>query len=223
MDTTPPAVNSPIAFQSEEAGANLPPVVERDAFALWHYLKEAYRIITWNEDAVQRTKDEPMAMVFGVCFWVFTNTLVIVMSFSIFRGRFVFPSAAALATVLPLQVFTVSVVSIARLWIVHLVATQFCGGDGQFIQILRPLSLASLIQLPIAVFPVIFAVLGFGGAALAILGLSAILIGIANAAVTVFVFDAVDQMPQLTAFITSVIAGFVLNFALQYIVQSFRS
>jgi hypothetical protein len=222
MDTTPPAANSPIAFRSEQVGANLPPLAERDSFALWHYLKEAYRIIVWNEDAVQRTKDDPLAVAFGVCFWVFTNTLIIVMSHSIFRGRFVLPSTAVLAAVLPIQVFAVSVVSIARLWIVHLVATQFCGGDGQFIQILRPLSLASLIQLPIAVFPIIFAVLGFGSAVLTILALSAILIGLANAAVTVFVFDAVDQMPQLTAFITSVIASIVLNFALQYIVQSLR-
>lgn len=220
MSAIPPVGNSPTAFQpypERESSSS-----RRERFLLWYYLKEAYHIITWDEDAVHRAKDDPLALAFGVCFWVFTDTLIIVTSLSIFRGKFALPSSAVLASILPFRVFTISVVSVARLWIVHLVATQFCGGDGRFIQILRPLSLASLIQLPIALIPMIFAGLGFGSAALVILGLSAILIGIANAAVTVFVFDAVDQMPQLTAFITSIVAGIGLNFALQYIVQSFN-
>jgi hypothetical protein len=218
----PPTASSPIALQSDQLGANLPPVAEHHQFSLWHYLKEAFRIIVWNEDAVQRTKDDPMAIVFGVCFWAFTNTFILAASFSIFRGRFILPSALYFTTVLPIQFVTVSAVSIARLWIVHFVATTFCGGDGRFIQILRPLSLASLIQLPIAVIPLILAVSGFGDAALVILGLSAILIGLANAAVTVFVFDAVDQMPQLTAFITSVVAGIFLNYALHFIMEALK-
>ncbi len=222
MDTTPFTSGSPIALQSDQLDTNIPPVAERNPFSLWHYLKEAFRIIVWNEDAVQRTKDDPMAIVFGVCFWAFTNTFIIVASFSIFQGKFVLPSAVYFTKFLPIQFVTVSAVSIARLWIVHFVATQFCGGDGRFIQILRPLSLASLIQLPIAVFPLLLVVFGFGDAALIILGLSAILIGLANAAVTVFVFDSVDQMPQLTAFITSIVAGIVLNSALQYIVGALK-
>lgn len=222
MDDIPPGSNTQLAIPAEPLNAKVPPVAERGGLALWHYLKEAYRIIVWNEDAVQRTKDDPWAMVYGICFWAITNTLVMVMSLSIFRGRFILPSLKLLTTFLPLQVFIVSAISVARLWIVHFVATQFCGGDGRFIQILRPLSLASLIQLPIAIVPMALGYFGFGSAALTILGISAILVGLANAAITVFVFDAVDQMPQLTAFVTSVVAGLVLNVGLGYVVQAFR-
>jgi hypothetical protein len=201
---------------------NAPQLADRHSFALWHYLQEAYRIIVWNEDAVHRTKDDPWAMAYGVCFWAITNTLVILMLMTTASGHFILPSAKLLLTVLPIQVVVVSAVSVARLWIVHLVATQFCGGDGRFIQILRPLALASLIQLPIALLPMALAYFGFGSVALTIMGISAILVGLANAAITVFVFDAVDQMPQLTAFITSVVAGIVLNFGLGFLLQSFK-
>src|SRR5258708_35205335 len=101
MESTPSGQNSPIAIPSEQTNGNPTPLARPEDFVLWHYLKEAYRIITWNEDAVQRTKDDPLALAFGVCFWVFTNTAVVIVSLSVFRGSLVFPSPAALATILP--------------------------------------------------------------------------------------------------------------------------
>jgi hypothetical protein len=120
------------------------------------------------------------------------------------------------------RILTDAAVALARLWIVHFVATQFCGCDGRFVQILRPLSLASLLLLPISVLPLLLGVSGFTGPAAAILGVSAILTVIANAAITVFVFGAVDDMPQLTAFITSIITSYALSFAIGYATHAFR-
>src|SRR5262249_9415408 len=151
---------------------------------LWHYLKESVRIITWNEDAVHRTQDDPYALAYGVFFWAVTNTLSLVALMSIFRGKFVFPSATYFATGLPIQVLSAAFVVVARLWIVHFVATQFCGGDGRFIQILRPLSLASLIELPIAVIPLAFVLAGWNSVGLGIFGFMFFIILLALTAVT---------------------------------------
>jgi hypothetical protein len=101
MEPTPPGPSTPIAFQSDQTGANFPPLTNFENRAPWHYIKEAVRIIVWNEDAVHRTKDDPIALPYGICFWVVANTVGIITLMSVSHGRFVFPLPSRLVAVLP--------------------------------------------------------------------------------------------------------------------------
>lgn len=187
-------------------------------FALGHYLREAWRIITWDDDAIRRVMDDGRALRYGAAFWIVSNAipLLIFNYFGPTKGHA--PLFGKLGLQLTAGLVSGAVFGMTQLGMVHLVAIFFCAGDGKFIQVLRPLSLASIIFMLEAV-PAI-AGLALGGISWATLTLIGYVIGsIAWVAVMVMVFDVVDSMDQLTAFVSSIGAVFGLNMLVEYLMK----
>ena len=170
-------------------------------FALGHYLGEAWRIVRWDDKAIRRTKDDPRALRYGILFYVVGSTVPWAVFTYLGPGKNSALSLGKLLYVLSAMLFFGSMWRLIQLGLVHLIAKNFCAGDGKFIQILRPLSLASLILVLEAVPSVGVLLGGFSWAGLALVGY--LLGGIVWVCVMVMVFDVVHGMPQLTAFLVA--------------------
>lgn len=166
-----------------------------EGFALFHYLGEAWRIVLWDDAAVRRVKDDPRALSYGIVIWLLANALSNLAHIYPWGNK---PRAITLESVLLSLVFVLfysGVVGLGQIGILHLVAKHFCASKGKFNQVLRPLALASVVC--------IFQALPLFGDLIA---------GIAWIAVTVMVFNEVEGMPYLTAFLVSAAAGLGLEF-----------
>jgi hypothetical protein len=198
------------------SGATNKEVVPPAGFALLHYLGEAWRIVCWDGTAIRRVMDDPRALSYGLLFWVVGNTVPSLL-FSYFGpmkdGTSLFGKLLAHLVV---SLLSGTAFSLIQLGIIHLIAKYFCAGDGKFLQILRPLSLASLI-LTLQVIPVAVGIF-LGGIPWATLTITGYILGnIAWVAVMVMVFDVVDGMEQLTAFVTSIASVFGLGLVVEFI------
>jgi hypothetical protein len=187
-------------------------------FALWHYLGEALRIVCWNSDAIHRVKDDPRSLKYGAIIWLFSNSVPwLIYRYS--ETHFAQQPSWQIFSALAFTLVAALAWSLAQLGAVHLIARHFCAGDGTFLQILRPLSLASIVLL-LQVLPILaansFAVTALAGAG-AILGFF-LWIG-----VMVMVFDAVHGVEQLTTFIVSIVVGYALRFLLEFLVRNLRA
>ena len=185
-------------------------VVPPEGFGLFHYLREAWRIVRWDEAAIRRVMDDQRALRYGMLFWIAGNI------FPSFVFSYFGPtkdSGVFLGKLLPHLVISLlsgTAFSLMQLGMIHLVAKFFCAGDGKFVQILRPLSLASLILL-LQVVPACVGIF-FGVIPWASLLLAGYVLGnMVWVAVMVMVFDVVDGMEQLTAFVTSIASVFGLG------------
>jgi len=189
--------------------------------ALGHYLGEALRIIFWDDAAIRRVMDDRRALPYGAVIW----TLAITIPGLIFHFWGSVKSATAAvggtSAEIGFALITTTVMTLLHLSIIHLVARFFCAGDGRFIQILRPLSLASLVFLFQAV-PTVCGILLGGAGWIALDAIGIVLANIAWVCVMVMVFDVVDQMEQLTAFITSIAVVFGLGFLVQFALKLLR-
>jgi hypothetical protein len=170
---------------------------ERTAFV--HYLKEARRIISWDEDAIRRTQDDPRALGYGLFFWMASNVLPAAL-WDAGAGLHKWGSAHLLVSVIAQLVFSAFAIA-AQLGLIHLFAFHFLGASGSFVQILRPLSLASVVWL-VQLLPVLVSVVaGWGTVTAGVAIASVALGGLAWIAVIVMVFDVVDDISQLTTFV----------------------
>lgn len=189
-----------------------------EGFALLYYLGEAWRIVRWNESAIRRVKDDPRSLRYGLLFWIIGLTVpsVVLDFFGPIKANTPFGSNYLLHLTIT-TVFGIGL-SLFQLGIIHLIAKYFCAGDGKFIQVVRPLSLVSFILL-LEALPAVIGIL-FGGISWATLGMAGYLLGnIAWVTVMVMVYDVVDGMEQLTAFITSIASVFGLRLLLELILK----
>jgi hypothetical protein len=163
-------------------------------FALFHYLGEAWRIVVWDDAAVRRAKDDPRALSYGIVIWLLANAISNLVPVYLWgkKPRTATPEEDLLS--LAVVLLCLVVLGLVQIGIVHLIAKYFCAGEGSFIQILRPLLLASFVFM-LQALPL------FGG----------LLTGIAWISVTVMVFYEVDGMPYLTAFLVSGVTGLGLE------------
>jgi hypothetical protein len=193
-------------------------VAPPEGFALFHYLRETWRIVRWDEAAIKRVMDDPRALRYGMLFWVIGITVpsLIFDFFGPMKGKAPF-GGNYLLRLAATTVFGIGL-SLLQLGIIHLIAKYFCAGDGKFIQVVRPLSLVSLILL-LEALPAVVGI-PFGGLSWATLGMAGYLLGnIAWVTVMVMVFDVVDGMEQLTAFVTSIASVFGLRLLLEFILK----
>ena len=193
-------------------------VAPPEGFTLFHYLRETWRIVRWDEAAIKRVMDDPRALRYGMLFWVIGITVpsLIFNFFGPMKGKAPF-GGSYLLRLSATTVFGIGL-SLLQLSIIHLIAKYFCAGDGKFIQVVRPLSLVSLILL-LEALPAVVGIL-LGGISWAALGMAGYLFGnIAWVTVMVMVFDVVDGMEQLTAFVTSIDSVFGLRLLLEFILK----
>ena len=165
-----------------------------EGFALFHYLGEGWRIVRWDDVAIRRVMDDARALPYGILIWVLANTIPFLTLVYLNAKRPATLSPVHVAAVLGVILLYAAILWLVQMGVVHLVAKYFCAGDGKFIQIMRPLLLASMVFI------------------LQVIPIAGVLIsGLAMVCVMVMVFDEVDGMPQLTAFLVSAAAGFGLR------------
>lgn len=190
-------------------------------FALDHYLLEALRIIFWDDAAIRRVMNDPRALRYGAAIWVFGITIPQLVFHFIGPLKPATPTIAGGITELGFALLATTVMTLLQLSLIHLVATFFCAGDGRFIQILRPLSLTSLVFL-LQALPTLCGMFLGGASWIALDAFGIVLANIAWVCVMVMVFDVVDGMEQLTAFITSIAAVFGLSFLIEFVLRQLK-
>lgn len=166
-------------------------------FAPLYYLRLAISIIRWDEVSVRRAARDPKALLYGMYSFslgafVLFSLLFMPASFAAVRESGMTGTWPALFSYIAgnliavVAVIAVGAFSVAQLGLCHLIAKWFCGAKGTFVGILRPLSLAWPISL-VSIIPI-------GGSILAT---------IAWAAVLMVVFEEVNQIRRLQAFVIS--------------------
>jgi len=104
-----------------------------------------------------------------------------------------FSGVGGLITLLILLAYQ-AVLGLLHIGLCHLLAKWFCAGDGHFVQVIRPLLLASIVFIVLAV-PII----------------GALAAGLAWIAVVMMVFEEVHGVEPLTAFLLSAGVGVTLR------------
>jgi len=161
-------------------------------FALGHYLGEALRIATWNDDAVRRTMNDPNAILYGVIIYMIAISLqlAVPVSLLLLAGRV--EHAVIVASSVAILLLASVGLDLSKIVICHFFSKWFADGSGTFTQLLGPLLLGSIVH-ALALSPV----------------LGTLAAGIAWLAVFAIVFQEVHGIEPLKAIL---ICGFV-NFA----------
>jgi len=161
-------------------------------FALGHYLGEALRIATWNDDAIRRTMNDPNAIVYGAIIYMAAVSLQLAVPVLRLLAAGRVEHAVIVASSVVILLVAAAGLDFLKIGICHFFSKRFAGGSGKFTQLLGPLLLGSIVH-ALALSPV----------------LGAVAAGIAWVAVFAMVFQEVHGLQPLTAIL---ICGMV-NFA----------
>jgi len=163
-----------------------------EGLAVFHYLGEGLRIARWDNAAIWRVKDDNRALPYGILIWL------VMRGFSLWALS-LYSTSSRVPT--PFEIFALAfwllsdlVVMLLKLAVCHLIFKWFCAGEGRLIQIIRPMLLASVISLALAV--------PFVGPIVMIL---------ASVTVMMMIFQEVDGVEALTAFLISACVGVGLS------------
>ena len=149
-------------------------------FALGHYLGEALRIATWNDDAIRRTMNDSNAIVYGVIIYMIVVSLQLALPIFRFLTSGRFEHAMIIGASVAILILAAAVLDFLKIGICHL----FAAGSGKFTQLLGPLLLGSIVY---ALFLIPF--------------IGPLAAGIAWIAVFAMVFQEVHGIEPLTAFL----------------------
>ena len=155
-------------------------------FALAHYLREAFRIATWNDAAIRRTMNDPNAILYGIIIYAAVVSLQLAYPIFSFLSKGRFEQATIIASSLAILIFASAVLDLLKVGICHLLSKWFSAGSGRFKQLLGPLLLGSIVY-ALFLIPVI----------------GPIAAGIAWVAVFAMVFQEVHGVEPLTSFLYS--------------------
>ncbi len=158
-------------------------------FAPLYYLRLAFNIVRWDEVSIRRASRDPMALVYGVCIWAITAWLILyytalpqMLGAMRLRG----PEAIiGLIFGFVVATFVMAVITFVQLALCHLIAKWFFDGKGTLLGVLRPLLLAWYVN------------------ALTPLPIAGAISAIAWIAVLMLVFEEVEGIGRLQAFLIS--------------------
>jgi len=153
-------------------------------FALGHYLGEALRIATWNDDAIRRTMNDSNAIVYGVIIYMIVVSLQLALPIFRFLTSGRFEHAMIIGASVAILILAAAVLDFLKIGICHLLSKWFAAGSGKFTQLLGPLLLGSIVY---ALFFIPF--------------IGPLAAGIAWIAVFAMVFQEVHGIEPLTAFL----------------------
>jgi hypothetical protein len=163
-------------------------------FALFYYLREAWRIVRWDDAAIRRIAADSRSLPYGLFVWALTNLFVYAVTILEMSGRvrqFVLWRLVLGAVItLPLA----ACVGLVHIGTCHLLAKWFFAGEGHFVNLVRPLLFATVVYV-LAPIPIFGMLLG----------------GIAWIAVVMMVFEEVHGMEPLTAFLLSAGVGITIR------------
>jgi hypothetical protein len=185
------------AYMTPEEAAPAP-----KGFAPLYYLRMAFNIVCWDDVSIRRASRDFKSGIYGFFFWTASATIILIFTAlpQMLKGmRFSGPVAViSLALGLIFGLIFMGIITIIQLGLCHLIAKWFFGATGTFIHVMRPLLLGWYVNVLILV-PVV--------------GLLAA--GLAWTAVLMLVFEEVDGIGRLQAFLIS--AGINICFmALQF-------
>jgi hypothetical protein len=185
------------AYMTEEEAAPPP-----NGFAPLYYLRLAFKIVRWDDVSIRRASRDFKCGIYGLFFWVVAATIILAftaipqMLKSIHSSGPVLILGVAIGLIFGLIVM--GIITLVQLGLCHLIAKWFFGATGTFIKVMRPLLLGWFVNTLILI---------------PIVGMWAS--GIAWTAVLMLVFEEVDGIGRLQAFLIS--AGINISFmALQF-------
>jgi hypothetical protein len=187
------------ASMTQEEAAPFP-----SGFAPLYYLRLAFNIVRWDDVSIRRASRDSKAVFYGAFFWAITALIILLVTAvpQVLRTMNVPRPAMIIGLVVGLifGLLIMGVITFIQLGLCHLIAKRFLGGTGTLIGVMRPLLLGwyvnALILIPF-----------FGTLAA----------GIAWTAVLMLVFEEVDGIGRLQAFLISAginVCFFVLQFAM---------
>jgi len=158
---------------------------------LFYYLGEAVKIVRWDDLAVRRNSKDRRALYYGILFWSCSAFLVLSISILLqvlprFRGKDPIALLFGLIVGIVFAFCLIAVWTFLQLGLCHLIAKWFLGATGKFIEVLRPLLLGWFVNC-LAIVPVA----------------GTLLAGIGWTAVLMIVFEEVDGIGRLQAFVIS--------------------
>jgi len=179
------------------------PSAAPQGFALGHYLGLAWRIVRWDDASIREAMDDPRVLPYGVLIWCTANALPLfaVIGLLSLRGIRILPGR--IFAVIGMGLVYAAIYGLVHMGICHLLAKYFCSGGGKFIQIIRPLLLASIVY--------VLLVIPLAGPVVA---------AIAWVAVMMMVFQEVHGIEPLTAFLLSAGVGVALKLISYYFIHT---
>ena len=171
-------------------------------FAPLYYLRLAFNIVRWDDVSIRRASRDSKAVFYGAFYWAIASTVILI--FTAVPQMLKTMPISGPATIIGLLVALIfglmlmGIITFVQLGLCHLIAKWFFGGNGTLIGVMRPLLLGWFVNTLILI-PVI--------------GMLAA--GVAWTAVLMLVFEEVDDIGRLQAFLIS--AGINVCFlALQF-------
>ncbi len=186
-----------VASMTQEEAAPSP-----DGFAPLYYLSLAFNIVRWDDISIRRASRDSKAVFYGAFFWAIAATIILLFTAvpQMLKTMPISGPATVIGLIVGLIVGLVimGIITFVQLGLCHLIAIWFFGGTGTLIGVMRPLLLGWFVN-GLILIPV----------------LGTLAAGIAWTAVLMLVFEEVDGIGRLQAFLIS--AGINVCFiALQF-------
>ncbi|MGH9792616.1 MAG: hypothetical protein ACRD5W_15515 [Candidatus Acidiferrales bacterium] len=163
-------------------------------FAPYYYARLAFNIARWDDVSIRRASRDSKAGVYGAFFWAISVTILLFFTLipQVQRAEDLSRPASiiGLAIGLLFALVAMAILTVAQLGLCHLIAKWLLSATGTFAAVMRPLLLGWFVNLLILI-PVI------GQLAAAI----------AWIAVLMLVFEEVDGISRLQAFLISAIVN----------------
>jgi hypothetical protein len=165
-------------------------------FPLFRYFMQGWEIVFWNDSSIRRAGRDPLALVYGSIFFLIGAILPAL----VFLG-------ALSAQGIPISYFGALiglalgfVFEFLRVIICHLVAKHILGGTGTLMPLMRGIFLGSVVTW-VSIVPLV------GGIAAAI----------GNTVVTMVVFEELEKIERMQAFVISAAVNIGFFFLLIYL------
>jgi hypothetical protein len=188
---------------------NVAPLVESEeppsklGFPPAYYFMQGWKIIFWDDAAIRRNSRDPNALIYGILFWIVGATLPLLLNIliAVSHGLHLDPSRIALSVGIAIAGF---LVEFLRFGICHLLAKQFFGGDGTYMPLIRALFLGCAVASWLVIVPV----------------LGPLLAGIGSTIVIMVVFEELDHIERMQAFLLAVGVNIAFAVLIYYAVSA---
>jgi hypothetical protein len=169
-------------------------------FAPLYYLQLAFSIVRWDDISIRRAARDPKAAYYGAALWAISATVILLFAIIPVASQQNLSGPAAtigVAFAVGIGLLIMAMLTVFQLGFCHLIAKWLLKASGTFAGIMRPLLLGWMVNLLILV-PVV----------------GPLASGIAWLAVLMLVFEEVDGIGRLQAFVISAVVS-VISLAIQ--------
>ncbi len=187
---------------------NVAPLVELEAppsklgFPPAYYFMQGWKIIFWDDSAIRRNSRDPNALFYGILFWIVGAGLPLLANIAtaLSNGVKLDPQKVTFGLAM---VPSGILVEFLRFGICHFLAKKLFGGEGTFLPLIRALFLGS-----VASWLIIVPVIG------------PLLAGIGGTIVIMVVFEELDHIERMQAFLLAVGVNVAFAVLIYYVVSA---